>query len=92
MIEKDVGSIIGILVNIIAFIMNFIYNFISTLTEKHSLGISIILMTLVLRILMLPQGVSQQKNTLKMRKAQPEIEKIKKKYGNSRDPEIHTRV
>jgi YidC/Oxa1 family membrane protein insertase len=92
LIEKEVGSIIGILVNVIAVIMNFIYNLISTLTEKHALGIAIILMTLVIRLVMLPQGISQQKSSIKMRKVQPEIDKIKKKYGNSKDPEIQRKI
>jgi YidC/Oxa1 family membrane protein insertase len=72
--------------------MNQIYNLISMLTEKHALGIAIILMTLVIRLLMLPQGISQQKSSIKMRKVQPEIDKIKKKYGNSKDPEIQRKI
>lgn len=92
MIEKDVGSIIGVLVNGIGFVMNFLFNFIYTLTEKHSLGLTIIFVTFIIRLVMLPQGISSQKSQMKMRKVQPEIDKIKKKYGNSKDPEIQKKI
>jgi YidC/Oxa1 family membrane protein insertase len=37
---------------------------------------------------MIPMGVKSQKSMVKMQKLNPELEKIRAKYGNSKDPEI----
>ncbi len=48
-------------------------------------AITIIISTLIIRILMLPIGISQMKNQKKMAELQPELEKIQKKYKS--DPQ-----
>ena len=91
-IQRDVGALMGILVNVLAFIMNFIMNVVSSLTVGNSLGITIIFTTLLIRLLMLPQAIQAQRSSAKMREIAPEAAKIKKKYGDSKDPEIMRKV
>jgi len=50
-----------------------------------SYGITIILMTALIRIILLPLNIKQIKSTVKMSKIQPEMKKIQDKYKN--DPQ-----
>ena len=52
-----------------------------------NLGISLILIGLAIRLILLPFTIKSSKQTLNMRKAQPEIEKIERKYRNRTDNE-----
>lgn len=51
----------------------------------HSYGLSIILFTIITRILMLPLAVKQQKNMLNGLRFQPRLAEIQKKYGKDRE-------
>lgn len=44
-------------------------------------GLALLAFTLVIKLLMLPLQIKQQKSTAKMQRLQPELEKIKKKYS-----------
>lgn len=46
-------------------------------------GIALLVFTLVTRLLMLPLSIKQQKSTARMALIQPELEKLKKKYGKN---------
>ncbi|SDB09169.1 YidC/Oxa1 family membrane protein insertase [Ruminococcaceae bacterium FB2012] len=48
-------------------------------------GIALLIFTLVTRLLMLPLSIKQQKSTARMAMIQPELEKIKKKYGKNQE-------
>lgn len=85
-VQGDPG-IIGPIASFFGYIIDFIFGVVYAITPAHSLGISIILMTIVARSLMLPLGIKQQKSMMKMRLLNPEIAKIKQKYGNKKDPE-----
>lgn len=50
-----------------------------------SYGISIVLLTLILRIILLPLNLSQQRSTLKTQELQPQVNALQKKYKN--DPQ-----
>ncbi len=52
-----------------------------------NLGISLILIGLAIRIILLPFTIKSTKQTMNMKKAQPEIEKIERKYRNRTDNE-----
>ena len=52
-----------------------------------NLGISLILIGLAIRLILLPFTIKSTKQTANMRKAQPEIEKIERKYRNRTDNE-----
>lgn len=47
---------------------------------------SILLMTLLIRIIVFPLTWKQQKSAIKMKELQPQIKRIQKKYGNKKDP------
>ncbi len=66
--------------------MDQIYNVFSGMGIE-SLGISIIVFTLIVRTLMLPLAFKQQKSMKEMQKIQPELKKIQDKYKNKKDPE-----
>jgi YidC/Oxa1 family membrane protein insertase len=73
-------------------IIDFVFNFVYQFTEKNSLGISIILLTIIIRFLMLPLAFKSQKSMMAMQKLTPEIDKIRKKYGDSKDVEIQKKM
>lgn len=50
-----------------------------------SYGIAIILMTIIIRVIILPLGIKQIKSSLVMNKIQPEVKKIQDKY--KKDPQ-----
>ncbi len=52
-----------------------------------NLGISLILIGLAIRLILLPFTIKSTKQSMNMRKAQPEIEKIERKYRNRTDNE-----
>lgn len=91
MIQKDPG-ITKIITEFLGIFLNLIYNVVSNFTIVNSLGIAIILFTIVVRFMMLPLAVKQQKSMVKMQLMQPEVEKIKKKYGDSKDPEVQRKI
>lgn len=94
MVQKDPGTLTGTIAYVLGLIMNFIYNLIYSLFgEPNSLGLAIIFFTLVARILMTPLAYKQQKSMYVMRKIQPEIEAVQKKYGTaSKDPEVQKKL
>jgi len=87
-VANDPSVIIGPIARVFGYIIDFIFNIVYSLTENHSLGVSIIFLTIIVRFLMLPMGIKQQKSMIKMQKLNPELQKLRAKYGNSKDPEI----
>lgn len=53
----------------------------------NNLGISLILIGLAIRLILLPFTIKSSKQTANMQKAQPEIDKIERKYRNKTDNE-----
>lgn len=51
----------------------------------HSYGLGIILTTLIVRLLLFPLTLSQNKSMVAMRRIQPEISAIQKKYANNKE-------
>ncbi len=91
-IQKPPGAIVGPITAFLGYIIDFIFNIVYFFTVNHSLGISIIFLTIIARMLMIPLAFNQQKSMVSMQRVQPEIEKIKKKYGDSKDPEIQKKI
>jgi len=92
LIQKDPGFIVGPIARFMGWIIDFVFNIVYPFTEKHSLGISIIFLTLIIRFLMLPLAFKSQKSMMAMQKLAPEMDKIKKKYGNSKDAETQQKM
>lgn len=88
-VEQDPGFIIGPIAKLLGFIINIVFNIVYTLTIENSLGIAIILFTLLVRFALIPLNYKQQKSMYIMQKLQPEMKKIQEKYkNNSKDPEV----
>ncbi len=92
LIQKDPG-ITKIITEFLGFFLNIIYNFISNFVANNTLGFAIIIFTIVVRVMMLPLAVKQQKSMVKMQLMQPEIQKIQDKYAdNKKDPEVQRKI
>lgn len=76
--------------NILGFIMNLFYEII----DKFGIGkisVCIIVFTIIVKILMLPINIKQQKYTKLSSVMNPEIQEIQKKYANKKDNDSLTR-
>ena len=65
------------LVDFVVYVLNAIYGVVG------NYGIAIIIVTILMRIIVFPLTLKQEKSMKKMRDLQPEIEKIKEKYKDS---------
>lgn len=91
-IEGKPNFIVGPISDLLGYILNFLFNMVYYFTINNSLGIAIILLTIVARSLMIPLAFKQQKSVVSMRKIQPETEKIKAKYKGTKDPELQRKM
>lgn len=78
--------LIGDIAKIFGVVMDTIYNILSGIGIE-TLGVSIIVFTIVVRALMLPLAFKQQKSMKEMQKIQPDLKKLQDKYKNKKDPE-----
>ena len=85
-LTKNTTPIIGQISGIFGIILNGIYDFFSNVGIE-SLGISIIMFTLIVRIFMIPLAFKQQKSMKEMQKIQPQLKIVQDKYKNKKDPE-----
>lgn len=85
-LTKSTTFIIGPIANIFGIIMDTIYNTFSGMGIV-SLGISIVIFTLIVRTLMLPLAFQQQKSMKEMQKIQPQLKKLQDKYKDKKDQE-----
>ena len=92
MVTPEPGFIVRPIAALFGHVINFLFNIVYWVNPAHSLGFTIILATIVLRLLMLPLNLNMQRSMAKMREIQPEINKIKEKYGNSKDPEVRKKM
>ena len=73
--------------------MSYLYNLLKqflalllTTTDKYvgNFGVSIIIVTILIKIALLPLTLKQDKSMKEMKKIQPELEKIKKDYAHDK--------
>lgn len=67
----------GAIANLFGYLLNFLYN------VFNNYGIAIIVFTILLRIILIPITVSQQKSMKKNAKVQEKMKEIQKKYKNN---------
>lgn len=79
--------ILGDVARILGWIMNVLFNFLDNVFGIQNIGLSIILFTLIIYLLMLPLTIKQQKFSKMTAKMNPEIQAIQKKYKNKKDNE-----
>jgi len=63
------------LLNILIFLHNFLFN---------NLGLAIIVLTVIIRLILIPVTVPQMKSARRIQEINPELEKLKKKYKDDR--------
>ncbi len=78
------GSILGPIAKLIGWIMNLIYMGMSAIGITN-VGVSIILLTIVIYIILFPLTYRQQKFSKLSQKMQPELKAIQDKYKNKKD-------
>ena len=81
------GAILGPIAKVIGIIIDFIYNFMDKVFGVQNIGISIIILTFVVYMLMLPLTYKQQKFSKLQSKMSPELKEIQKKYKGKTDNE-----
>lgn len=54
-----------------------------TLVKNY--GIALLLFSVIIKLIMLPSGLKQQKDSARMAKLQPKLEQIRKKYANNKE-------
>ena len=91
-IEGEPGVIVGPISTVLGGLINIIFNMVSAISPAGALGISIIIMTFIIRSIALPFSIKQFKSTQKMQALQPELQKIKDKYGDTKDPELKRKM
>ncbi|MCL2365073.1 MAG: YidC/Oxa1 family membrane protein insertase [Defluviitaleaceae bacterium] len=91
-VQSEPGFIIGPIAWLFGIILDFMFNIVYFITPNNSLGLAIILLTVVAMTMMLPLNVKAQRSMIAMQKLNPEIEKIKQKYGNKTDAETKQKI
>lgn len=91
-LTKSTTFIIGPIAQLFGMIMNAIYNFFFNVMGIESLGVSIIIFTLLVKLLMMPLTIKQQKSSKDMQKIQPKIKKLQAKYKNKKDQESQRKL
>ena len=71
------------IINFLAVIMGFCMNMTYKICKNY--GISLIVFTIISKVILFPLNMIIQKNSIKMVKMKPEIEKLKLKYNNKEE-------
>ena len=86
MVLTKAGSILGPIATVLGYVMDILFRFTSSL-GVFNVGLCIILFTIVMKTLMIPLTIKQQKTTKLMSVMNPEIQAIQKKYKGKSDQE-----
>ena len=86
MVLTKAGSILGPIATVLGYVMDILFRFTSSF-GVFNVGLCIILFTLVMKSLMIPLTIKQQKTTKLMSVMNPEIQAIQKKYKGKSDQE-----
>ena len=86
MVLTKAGSILGPIATVLGYVMAILFRFTSSF-GVFNVGLCIILFTIVMKTLMIPLTIKQQKTTKLMSVMTPEIQAIQKKYKGKSDQE-----
>ncbi len=75
------GTILRLIGKLFGGVMLYIYNTIGV----HNYALSLVLMTVIYKVLLLPISINQSKSTLKMQELQPELQRIQERYKNDKE-------
>ncbi len=84
MVLTKAGSILGPIATVLGYVMDILFRFTSSF-GVFNVGLCIILFTIVMKTLMIPLTIKQQKTTKLMSVMNPEIQAIQKKYKGKTD-------
>lgn len=84
LLTKSTTPIIGWIANLLGYIMEIIFNVLDFIGIPN-IGLSIILFTIIVYLLMLPLTIKQQKFSKLSAKMNPEMQAIREKYKNRKD-------
>ena len=84
MVLTKAGSILGPIATVLGYIMDILFRFTDTFGIMN-VGLCIILFTIVMKMLMLPLTIKQQKTTKLMAVISPEVRAIQRKYKGKTD-------
>jgi len=88
LISSEPGRFVGPLAAILGVVFNFIFElFNNNVTLGVALGLSIIIITFIMRTLILPLALKSHKSMMKMHRISPEVNAIKQKYEGRTSPE-----
>ncbi|WMI81144.1 YidC/Oxa1 family membrane protein insertase [Anaerotignum sp. MB30-C6] len=79
------GSILGPIAGLMGYVYNMLFDGLHGMMSVGVLGVAIIIFTLIVKIILFPLMVKQQKSSFKMQLLQPELDKIKNKYKGKSD-------
>ncbi|MBR6541826.1 MAG: YidC/Oxa1 family membrane protein insertase [Anaerotignum sp.] len=82
---REPGKIIGPIADLMGQIYNMLFNALHSNNSAGSLGLAIIIFTLIVKMLLFPLMVKQQKSSFLMQQMKPELDKIKAKYAGKTD-------
>lgn len=85
LLTKNNGIILGPIARILGWVMNILFNFLNGAFGIQNIGLTIILFTVIIYLVMLPLTIKQQKFSKMSAKMNPELEAIRKKYQNKKD-------
>ena len=83
MMQKEPGIIIGSITRLLGWMFNRVFCVIYNIVQSNALGVSIVVITVFVRLLILPLSLQQVKSSIKMQELQPQIKKLREKYLNS---------
>ena len=86
MVLTKAGSILGPIATVLGYVMDILFRFTSSF-GVFNVGLCIILFMIVMKTLMIPLTIKQQKTTKLMSVMNPEIQAIQKKYKGKSDQE-----
>ena len=84
MVLTKAGSILGPIATVLGYIMDILFRFTDTFGIMN-VGLCIILFTIVMKMLMLPLTIKQQKTTKLMAVISPEVQAVQREYKGKTD-------
>lgn len=91
-ISRGPGFIVGPIAKFLGIIYNMLFNFLYGFLENNALGVAIVLFTILIKAVLTPLLYKQQSSSFKMMSIQPEINKIKAKYADKKDPQSQQKM
>ena len=82
---RQPGKIVGPFADLMGKVYNLLFELLHSNTSAGSSGLAIIIFTLIVKLILFPLMVKQQKSSFKMQALQPELMKIRKKYEGKTD-------